>query len=214
MAWGLRSYLGGIACFFLCLPFIRTGIAAGNEAYFANAFLVTAGFLLTLGMMSMLGFPAENKVDRKGEKTNPYQRLWNTVGSWRQERQIPKFLLAYYLINDAMVTVLYFTAIFLKATFGLSMQEILILSLTFQLIAIPATVFFGWLGDRWSQFGAVNVTLVIWGVVLALMGLADGEHAPLAIAMTLGLVLGSTQSLLYRGRSRLNLLEGLKVQGQ
>ncbi|MGA8392687.1 MAG: MFS transporter, partial [Burkholderiaceae bacterium] len=44
MAWGL-SYLGGIACFLLCLPFIRAGVVAGNEAYFANAFLVTAGFL-------------------------------------------------------------------------------------------------------------------------------------------------------------------------
>ena len=83
------------------------------------------------------------------------------------------------------------------------MQEILILSLTFQMIAIPSTIFFGWLGDRWSQFGAVNVTLVIWGVVLALMGLADGEHAPLAIAMTLGLVLGSTQSLLRSMYSRM-----------
>ena len=195
MAWGL-SYLGGIACFLLCLPFIRAGVVAGNEGYFANAFLVTAGFLLTLGMVSMLGFPAENKVDPKGEETNPYQRLWNTVRSWRQEREIPRFLLAYYLINDAMVTVLYFTAIFLKATFGLSMQEILILSLVFQLIAIPSTIFFGWLGDRWSQFGAVNVTLMIWVLVLALMGLADGEHAPLSIAITLGLVLGSTQSLL------------------
>lgn len=28
------------------------------------------------------------------------------------------------------------------------------------------------------------------------MGIAEGEHAPLAIVMTLGLVLGSTQSLL------------------
>lgn len=195
MAWGL-SYLGGIACFLLCLPFIRAGVVADNEAHFANAFLVTAGFLLTFGMISMLGLPAEDKVDGKGEKANPYQRLWNTVRSWRQERQIPKFLLAYYLINDAVVTVLYFTAIFLKATFGLSMQEILILSLTFQMIAIPSTIFFGWLGDRWSQFGAVNVTLVIWVLVLALMGLAEGEHAPPVIAIALGLVLGSTQSLL------------------
>lgn len=195
MAWGL-SYLGGIACFLLCLPFIRAGVVAGNEAYFANAFVVTAGFLLTLGMISMLGFPAENKVDRKSEKYNPYRRLLNTVRSWRQEHEIPKFLLAYYLINDAMVTVLFFTAIFLKTTFGLNMQEILILSLAFQLIAIPSTIFFGWLGDRWSQLGAVNVTLMIWVLVLALMGLADGEHAALAIAITLGLVLGSTQSLL------------------
>ena len=195
MAWGL-SYIGGITCFLLCLPFIRAGVVAGNEAYFANAFLVTAGFLLTFGMLSMLGLPDQNKIAPKGEKTNPYRRVWNTVRSWRQERDIPKFLLAYYLINDAMVTVLYFTAIFLKTTFGLGMQEILVLSLLFQLIAIPSTIFFGWLGDRWSQFGAVNVTLVIWVLVLVLMGLAHGEYAPPAIAITLGLVLGSTQSLL------------------
>jgi MFS transporter, UMF1 family len=195
MAWGL-SYLGGIVCFLLCLPFIRAGVVAGNEGYFANAFLVTAGFLLTLGTVSILGLPADIKGDRRREETNAYQRIWNTVRSWRKDREIPKFLLAYYLINDAMVTVLYFTAIFLKATFGLNMQEILILSLAFQLIAIPSTIFFGWLGDRWSQFGAVNVTLMIWVVVLALMGMAVGEHAPLAIAITLGLVLGSTQSLL------------------
>ena len=195
MAWGL-SYLGGIACFLLCLPFIRAGVVAGNEGYFANAFLVTAGFLLTLGTVSILGLPADIKGDPRREETNAYQRIWNTVRSWRKDRDIPRFLIAYYLINDAMVTVLYFTAIFLKATFGLSMQEILILSLVFQLVAIPSTIFFGWLGDRWSQIGAVNVTLMIWVVVLALMGLAEGEHAPLAIAITLGLVLGSTQSLL------------------
>lgn len=195
MAWGL-SYLGGIACFLLCLPFIRAGVVAGNEAYFANAFLVTAVFFLTLGMGSLPGFPAEKKVERSGERINPYHCLWQTMRSWQHERQIPRFLLAYYLINDAMVTVLYFTAIFLKATFGLSMQEILVLSLVFQVVAIPSTIFFGWLGDRWSQFGALIVTLVIWIVVLALMGLADGDNAPLAIAITLGLVLGSTQSLL------------------
>ena len=195
MAWGL-SYLGGIVCFLLCLPFIRAGVVADNEGYFANAFLVTAGFLLTLGTVSILGLPADIKGDRGREETNAYQRIWNTVRSWRKDRDIPRFLIAYYLINDAMVTVLYFTAIFLKATFGLSLQEILILSLVFQLIAIPSTIFFGWLGDRWSQIGAVNVTLMIWVLVLALMGLADGEQAPLFIAITLGLVLGSTQSLL------------------
>ncbi len=104
-------------------------------------------------------------------------------------------MLAYYLLNDAMVTVIFFAAIFFKTTFGLSVQQMLMYSLAFQLIAIPATMFFGWLGDRWSQRGALNVTLLIWAVVLALMGWADGEYAPLAIMIVLGLVLGSTQSL-------------------
>jgi len=195
LAWGL-SYLGGIACFLLCLPFIKAGVVAGNESHFANAFLVTAGFLLVVGMLSLRGFPLEGVAARKTEQAHPYRRIWNTVRSWQHDRDIPKFLLAYYLINDAMVTVIYFTAIFMKTTFGLSMQEILVLSLIFQLIAIPSTIFFGWLGDRWNPHATVNLTLMIWVLVLALMGMAEGENAPLAIAITLGLVLGSTQSLL------------------
>lgn len=195
LAWGL-SYLGGIACFLLCLPFIQQGIVAGSEAYFANAFWVTAGFLLILGMAATLGLPADEASDRKNETAQPYRRLWNTVSNWRQDREVPKFLLAYYLINDAVVTALYFTAIFLKTIFGLNMQEVLILSLLFQVIAIPSTIFFGWLGDRWSQRRTVYLTLIIWIVVLGLMGFAEGKHAPLAIVIALGLVLGSTQSLL------------------
>lgn len=195
LAWGL-SYLGGIACFLLCLPFIKAGIVAGNESYFANAFLVAAGFLLVFGVGSLLAFPGDAKPAARTESENPYRRLWQLVSSWRHEREIPRFLLAYYLLNDAMVTVLYFTAIFMKSTFGLSMQEILVLSLVFQLVAIPATIFFGWLGDRWNQHGAIYLTLLIWTLVLALMAVAEGQYAPLAIAITLGLVLGSTQSLL------------------
>jgi len=194
IGWGL-SYLGGIACFLLCLPFIRGGIVPGNESHFAQAFLVTAVFLLVVGLAAISRFPREIRVDRNTRSVRPYRQIWATICNWRNEREIPKFLLAYYLLNDAMVTVIFFTAIFFKTTFGLSVQQVLMYSLAFQLIAIPATMFFGWLGDRWSQRGALNVTLLIWAVVLALMGWADGEYAPLAIMIVLGLVLGSTQSL-------------------
>lgn len=194
IGWGL-SYLGGIACFLLCLPFIRGGIVPGNESHFAQAFLVTAVFLLVVGLAAISRFPREIGVDRNTRSVRPYRQIWATICNWRNEREIPKFLLAYYLLNDAMVTVIFFAAIFFKTTFGLSVQQVLMYSLAFQLIAIPATMFFGWLGDRWSQRGALNVTLLIWAVVLALMGWADGEYAPLAIVIVLGLVLGSTQSL-------------------
>jgi len=194
IGWGL-SYLGGIACFLLCLPFIRGGIVPGNESHFAQAFLVTAVFLLVVGLAALSRFPREIRVDRNTRSVRPYRQIWVTICNWRNEREIPKFLLAYYLLNDAMVTVIFFAAIFFKTTFGLSVQQVLMYSLAFQLIAIPATMFFGWLGDRWSQRGALNVTLLIWAVVLALMGWADGEYAPLAIVIVLGLVLGSTQSL-------------------
>ncbi len=194
IGWGL-SYLGGIACFLLCLPFIRGGIAPGNESHFAQAFLVTAVFLLVVGLAAISRFPRDIRGDRNTRSIRPYRQIWATICNWRNEREIPKFLLAYYLLTDAMVTVIFFAAIFFKTIFGLSVQQVLMYSLAFQLIAIPATMFFGWLGDRWSQRGALNVTLLIWAVVLALMGWADGEYAPLTIVIVLGLVLGSTQSL-------------------
>ena len=108
---------------------------------------------------------------------------------------MPKLLLAYYLVNDAVVTVIYFTAVMLNRTFGLDVQEVLMLSLALQAIAIPATVFFGWLGGRWSQRGTIYVTLALWMVTLTIMLVAQGRPGAMTIAVSLGFVVGSTQSL-------------------
>ncbi len=194
IAWGL-SYLGGITCFLLCLPFTRGGLTESNVAFFTNTFLVTAAFLLAIGLPSVYALPAAAPVPVDENRGGPYQRIWSTIRRWRDDREVPKFLLAYYLVNDAVVTVLFFTAVMMKKTFGLELQEVLLLSLALQAIAIPSTVFFGWLGGRWSQRGAIYVTLLLWGVTLALMVLAQGPPGAYLIVSSLGLVLGSTQSL-------------------
>jgi MFS transporter, UMF1 family len=114
---------------------------------------------------------------------------------WRRDREVPKFLLAYYMVNDAVVTVIFFFAVMMKNAFGLGVQEVLLLSLALQAIAIPSTAFFGWLGGRWSQRGAIYLTLALWMATLALMAFAQGRTGAVLIAGALGLVLGSTQTL-------------------
>jgi UMF1 family MFS transporter len=192
LGWGL-SYLGSIACLLLCLPFVAGGIVSGEEGRYAIAFVVTAAFVLVVGLPAAFALPA-TQPDGMG-RGNPYRRIAASVRGWRGTPEIPRFLLGYYLINDAVVTVVYFTGIFLKDSFGLSVQQVLWHSLAFQLVAIPATLVFGWLGDRWSQRRALLLSLAIWAVVLLLMAFASGPWAPLAIVGCLGLVLGSTQSL-------------------
>ena len=169
-AWGL-SYLGGVTCFLLCLPFTRGGLTESNVAFFANTFLVTAAFLLAIGLPAVAAFPTAAATKGSAIREGPYQRIWLTIRQWRRDREVPKFLLAYYLVNDAVVTVLFFTAVMMKKTFGLELQEVLLLSLALQAIAIPSTALFGWLGGRWSQRGAIYVTL----------GAVDGDartHGP------------------------------------
>lgn len=194
LAWGL-SYFGSIACFLLCLPFTQAGISDDTAGRFVLAFVVTAAFFLVVGLPSAMSLPVTAKPARANVRS-AYRRVLDTVRSWRRDREMPKFLLAYYLINDAIVTVIFFTSVMFNRTFGLSVQEVLVLSLAFQAIAIPCTAFFGWLGERWDQRRAIYVTLVLWLLALALMATASGKAGALAIAVSLGVVLGSTQSLL------------------
>lgn len=193
LGWGL-SYLGSIACLVLCLPLVADGLSPGAEGRYALAFVVTAAFVALIGLPAAFVLPATRPA---GEATGggPYRRIADSVRSWRGRPQVPRFLLGYYLINDAVVTLVYFTGIFLKDTFGLGVQQVLWHSLVFQLVAIPAKLAFGWLGDRWDQQRALLVSLAIWAVVLLLMAFASGPWAPLSIVGCLGLVLGSTQSL-------------------
>jgi UMF1 family MFS transporter len=194
LAWGL-SYLGSVACFLLSLPFTRDGLAPGNAANFSGAFVVSAIFLALLGLPSVMGLPRSAPVSTTVGEPGPYRRILSTIGTWRRERNVPKFLLAYYLVNDGVVTVLFFTALTFRKTYGMEVQEILALTLVLQLVAIPATIFFGWLGGRWSQRGALNVALVLWIGVLVLMASAEGRDGAVVVTLSLGLVIGSTQSL-------------------
>ncbi len=194
LAWGL-SYLGSIACYFLTLPFTRGGLGPANAANFTGAFAVAAVFLALIGLPAVLFLPAAapNLAARDG--AGPYRRILATFREWRRDRNVPKFLLAYYLVNDGIVTATFFTALTFRKSYGMEVQEILALTLVLQFVAIPATIFFGWLGGRWSQRGATNLALVLWIAVLILMAIAEGRNGAIAVTVALGLVLGSTQSL-------------------
>jgi UMF1 family MFS transporter len=186
----------------LCLPFTRGGLAPANVASFALAFLVCATFLSVVGLPAIMGLPADRPARSTDGEPGPYRRILETMRGWRRDRNVPLLLLAYYLVNDGIVTTVFFTALTFRKSYGMEVQEILLLSLLLQLVAIPATIFSGWLGGRWSQRGAIYVALALWIAVLVLMATADGRNGAIAVTLALGVVLGSTQSLfrsLYAG---------------
>lgn len=193
LGWGI-GYVGSIACFFLCLPFIQGGAETVDTATFRTAFLVTGIFFACLSLPVILLLP---RGSNEGSASTPdaYARLRVTLAQWREHKEILRFLLAFYLINDAIVTVLFFIGIFFKTTFGLSVEEILRLTLLFYAVGIPATILFGWLGRVWSERGALFVTLLVWLVLIAIMALGHGTSVPLTVAIVAGLVIGSSQAL-------------------
>ncbi|MBL8894072.1 MAG: MFS transporter [Rhizobiales bacterium] len=190
--WGL-GYVGSLACFFLCLPFIRGGSETADPATFRMAFLVTGLFFACLALPAIALLPADGNA--AAGPAGAYTRIRDTMIGWRQHREIFKFLLAFYLINDAIVTLLFFIGIYFKTTFGLTVEEILRLTLLFYAVGIPATAAFGWLGRKWSERGALNLTLVIWLGLFALLAIGQGPKIPLFAVLVGGLVVGSSQAL-------------------
>jgi MFS transporter, UMF1 family len=119
----------------------------------------------------------------------------STIRSWRERRPLFRFLIAFYLINDVMVTVILFATIFLRDTFGVSVRGLLWLALVFHLVAVPATFAWGWAGDRIGQRSAINLTLLFWTAAILMMVFGRASWMPVAIVVTVASVLGSTQAL-------------------
>ncbi|HEY5307129.1 MAG TPA: MFS transporter, partial [Casimicrobiaceae bacterium] len=103
LAWGL-SYLGSMACYLLSLPFIRDGLVPDNVANFSGAFAVSALFVALIGLPAVMGLPLSAPNRSAGSEFGPYRRILATFGEWRKDRNVPRFLLAYYLVNDGVVT--------------------------------------------------------------------------------------------------------------
>jgi UMF1 family MFS transporter len=115
--------------------------------------------------------------------------------AWRQHRNSARFLLAYLLINDAAVTVAFVATLFLRETFGTSLQDVLQLLLLYHLIAAPATLVWGRVADRIGLRLAIHLNLFVWAAAILLMAYARGDHAPWLIVGTFALVIASTNAL-------------------
>ncbi|MGR9088421.1 MAG: MFS transporter, partial [Gammaproteobacteria bacterium] len=123
--------------------------------------------------------------------------------SWRSHRNVMRFLLGTYLINDAIVTVMFFTGIYLRDIFGLSVFNLLWLGLVYHTIALPATALFGILAHRTTARLALTVTLGFWIAAIGVMAYGHGLPAAVLIVALLATVMGSTQALLRGMYTRL-----------
>ncbi len=76
------------------------------------------------------------------------------------------------------------------------MSEVLLLTLLYHLVAIPATWLFGTLAHRTTARAAVAVSIGVWIATILLLAFGSGRVAAVTTIVLLASVLGSTQSLL------------------
>ncbi len=205
--WGL-GYFGGLLCLFLVKPLLAGGFGPENLPLFRASFLAVAVFyaVFTLPVIFWLreprpageksGGPASpgKKIPLLQSVREAFRSLLGTFHELRRRAGALRFLLAFFIYNDGVVTVISFSSIYAVTTLGYSMAETLELFIAVQVSAGVGALALGYLADAWGERKTILLTLFNWCVVVIVAYLTDSKSAFFLVSILAGFSLGSCQA--------------------
>ncbi|MBI5524928.1 MAG: MFS transporter [Deltaproteobacteria bacterium] len=205
IGWGL-GYFGGLTSLLMILPFAQEGVSAGGIGSARTIFVITGTLYLVFALPAFVLLkdpPSPGLAGRGGKREGlgegeylrvGLSRLADTFRTVREHGELWKFLLAFFLFNDAIATVITFFAVYAKDTLGFSMKENVFLLMAVQVTAALGAFASGWLARVFGLRNAIALTLVVW--IAAVLGafFAQTKAHFWVVAVTAGTVLGATQA--------------------
>jgi UMF1 family MFS transporter len=123
-----------------------------------------------------------------------FRELRATLSEVARYREIVLFLLAYWLYIDAVNTIIKM-AVDYGVALGLPTASLLAALLLTQFVAFPASLFFGWLGDRIGARRGILIGIAVYALATVYAFFLDTVTEFFTLAVVIGLVQGGVQSL-------------------
>ncbi|MDP3881426.1 MAG: MFS transporter [Nanoarchaeota archaeon] len=192
------GYLGGIIVMLLLHPFYSRGYE--SPILYKLTFPLTALFFIIFSIPLFISLKDNHKRGKESLYNLvkiSFRKVLDTLKGFKRRKNISLFLIAFYLMNDALVTIFAFTSLYAKQTLLLSISEIVIIALIVQVVAIPASLLFGALADKKGQKRILLFSIVVWIMVVILLVIAPPKNTLFAyiIAFLTGLTIGGSQSV-------------------
>jgi UMF1 family MFS transporter len=195
--WAI-GYIGGMLCLGAVLPLASGGFSTENLFSARLVFPVVAIWYAVWSVPTFL-FLRERALPRplpagRGYLQVGFGRLRETFRHIRRYRELLKFLLAFWIYNDAIVTIIVFATAFASDTLHFTVSENLLLILAVNIPASVGSLIFGRILDRFGAKRTVVLTLVLWLGVVGLTLAATTKPFFFGVAVLAGIGLGSCQS--------------------
>ncbi len=199
LGWAV-GYVGGMLCLAVVMPFaakLKEGAAGADWAKLA--FPITALFFLLAALPTFLIL----KERAKPQPLPPGQsylgvgwgRMLGTLREIRRFKELAKFLLIFFVYNDAVTTIIAFTSSFADQTLHFTPKEVLTLLIVVNLAAAPGAFAFGWVADRIGSKRTILITLVMWTAVACGGALTQTKAQFWGVALLAGAAIGAVQSV-------------------
>lgn len=130
--------------------------------------------------------------DILGNGTKELQKVFKTVKS---KFVLKRFLTSFFLFSMGVQTVMLLAPIFADKEIGLGADEMILVVLIIQVIAIAGAYFFAFLSNLKGNGFAISTTLIIW-IIICIAGYFLSDIISFyALAAFLGFVMGGIQSI-------------------
>lgn len=166
-AWGL-GYGGGLLCLAIVLVIFIQADPAPFNLDTSNAEHVRATALFTAGWIALFTWPLfaftpdtpRTAVPLRTAVKTGIHTLITTIRNARQHANCFRFLIARMIYTDGVNTLFAFGGVFAAGTFGMSLEDIIILGIALNMTAGLGAVAFGWVDDRFGSKKTLTICLV------------------------------------------------------
>jgi len=207
-AWAV-GYVGGLASLALCRPLIGRPLldasgapSSSGIAGYRLSFVLVAAFFLLFALPALLWLRESAPLGTvAGWWEYPrigLSRVRDTLGHLRRYPEVGKFILSSLFFTDGITTVISFSAIYAKTTFGFREDDLVVLFLVLNVIAFPGAAGAGYIADRLGAKRTILATLVLWAAVVLTGAAATGRTGFWLMASGAAIGMGATQAV---GRS-------------
>jgi len=190
------GYVGSFASLLIAMPLYAGGFAPENIGNVRLSFLLAAAMFFVFAAPLFLFLRDHKRVfpERVSYMKAGYHRVMATITHLRSYRQVAMFLLAFFLYNDGILTVISFASIFAKESLQFSLNEILLLFAVVQASAIIGSLITGFVTDRVGPKKTVTATLLLWILVVIAAYFVTSKSLFYAIGIIAGAAMGGSQS--------------------
>jgi UMF1 family MFS transporter len=201
------GYIGGGVLLVLNLVMIEKhqmfGIEKITGTYLSFVSVAIWWFIFSLPIFRNI----KNQGSLKGNSIGYYttigfRRVANTFKKILMYPELVKFLIAFWLFNDGISTIITMATVYGKEI-GIDTAALITALVITQFVGIPCTFLFGKIADRLGSKASLYISLSIYVVIVALGYFMTTAAHFYALAIMVGLVQGGSQSIARSIFSRL-----------
>jgi len=193
------GYLGALAVLLIVMLVLPEASSPEYYFYIRLTFLIAAAFFLvfSLPLFLFLKEPDNSGYVKQSFFKKGISRSAQTFKLLFVKKEYPavaRFLIAFFLYNDAIITIIAFASIFAANVLKMTDAQIILFFAIVQSTSILGSIVFGIIADHIGPKSTISLTLLIWiGVVIGAFFVSSVSGFYI-VGLMAGISIGSSQS--------------------